>query len=464
MKALFQVYDLAPAPLINGPKFDTLLRYSLVSVTNEGACKIPDINYNGYISPEVVSIATHMQTLPGATPNKADSFRETCPLDHFGASEYITLGKKVIGNLVAHECWENQFYSSINQSSIYTMVACMANMSFRGSTQCSNHFEQNQLQFNRAPPIQANKHRFNRQLLTKGQLDDLIVSFSKEEDDFNNNAHYNFTASHVKILDKLNDGEQPRLLKQKTVYYGQHFQDDSESLLLNLEQCKGSMCDDEGSKQRHTGTTLSAINETLGVVTGSDLLEKGFVCNSQLAQQLFWTKPKMLHLYNPVLLRLKSDIGLNFDTWHGVPLALNCEYDDKNPNLPVLTQLADSVEIRTLVAIDNTGDPKDYVSAMAAARIYKRTKLKAWQALSEMDVKSPKKSRTQYAHDWLKTSDVMQETWMATVQDPVNKKKTITYNIYAVHSVKVEKKSNYGNFTHNATLTLLDSSHDVKIV
>lgn len=88
LKLLFQSYNLAPAPLINGPKFDTLLRYSLVSVTNEGACWIPDINYNGYLSPEVLSIAIHLQTAPGATPNKADSFKDTCPLDQFGASEY----------------------------------------------------------------------------------------------------------------------------------------------------------------------------------------------------------------------------------------------------------------------------------------------------------------------------------------------------------------------------------------
>ena len=60
LRLLFQSYNLAPAPLINGPKFDTLLRYSLVSVTNEGACWIPDINYNGYLSPEVLSIAVHL--------------------------------------------------------------------------------------------------------------------------------------------------------------------------------------------------------------------------------------------------------------------------------------------------------------------------------------------------------------------------------------------------------------------
>ena len=219
----------------------------------------------------------------------------------------------------------------------------------------------------------------------------------------------------------MNTGKQPRQMRGKQFYYGQNFDDDSANLLLNLEQCKGSMCDDEGTKQRHTGTTLSAINETLGVDQGSDLLEKGFVCNSQLAQQLFWTKPHMLNLYNPVLLRLKSDMGLNFDTWHGVPLALKCDYDSENPKLPKLTELADSVEIRTLVAIDNSGDKSTYVNAMTAARIYKRTKLKMWQALCEMDLKSPKKSPTQYAHDWLKGSDVMQETWMATVVDPANK-------------------------------------------
>lgn len=59
-------------------------------------------------------------------------------------------------------CWEQQFHQTTNQSNIFMMVACMANMSFRGSTQCSNHFEQEKLEFKRAPPIQANKHRFHR--------------------------------------------------------------------------------------------------------------------------------------------------------------------------------------------------------------------------------------------------------------------------------------------------------------
>ena len=172
----------------------------------------------------------------------------------------------------------------------------------------------------------------------------------------------------------------------------------------------------------------------------------------------------MLECYEPVLLRLKSDIGLNFDTWHGVPLALKCEYDDSDPKLPKLTELADSVEIRTLVAIDNTGDKKDYVNGMAAARIYKRTKLKMWQALGEMDTKSPKKSPTQYAHDWLQTSDVMQETWQATIEDPMNNRRKITYYIYAVHSVKIEKKPQYNNIRYNAPLKHLDASFEVKIV
>lgn len=92
--------------------------------------------------------------------------------------------------------------------------------------------------------------------------------------------HYKFTSTHVQTLDKCNAGKQPKQMRQKVLYYGQNFDDDCENLLFNLAQCKGSMCDDEGSKQRHTGTTLSAINETLGVHQASDLLEKGFVCNS----------------------------------------------------------------------------------------------------------------------------------------------------------------------------------------
>jgi hypothetical protein len=74
----------------------------MVSIEDGNPCKIPDINSNDFISHEVLAIANLKATPPGMQPlHVSDSFFKTCPLDDFNESDYVGLGKAVLGNLIA---------------------------------------------------------------------------------------------------------------------------------------------------------------------------------------------------------------------------------------------------------------------------------------------------------------------------------------------------------------------------
>lgn len=85
----------------------------------------------------------------------------------------------------------------------------------------------------------------------------------------------------------------------------------------------------------------------------------------------------MIKVYEPLLLRLNHDIGLDFDVWHGVPLAMKCDYNMETEDLPVLTDLADSVEIRTLLTFDESAASD--MSDLETMEAYKRLKLRIYQ-------------------------------------------------------------------------------------